>query len=183
MSGSRKEWWHASIAALGLQYALRPNFMITTVVQTKDDVQIEALLRSETIWYCGECMSCVTRCPRKNAPGLVIMALRSLSQEEGFFTDSEKGRQQLALKRTVGENILKRGYCVSPHIVTFEDHPETGPVWKWEREKSEADGLKKIGITVSSFLKEKSKIRFRNEFRKFILFRQAYHTFLTKTSI
>ena len=33
----------------------------------------------------------------------------------------------------------------------------------------------------SSFLKEKSKIRFRNEFRKFILFRQAYHTFLTKT--
>ena len=79
-------------------------------------------------------MACVTRCPRKNAPGLVIMALRSLSQEEGFFTDSEKGRQQLALKRTVGENILKRGYCVSPHIVTFEDHPETGPVWKWERE-------------------------------------------------
>lgn len=107
---------------------------IVNIVQTKDDVQIEALLRSETIWYCGECMSCVTRCPRKNAPGLVIMALRSLSQDEGFFTDSEKGRQQLALKRTVGENILKRGYCVSPHIVTFENHPETGPVWKWERE-------------------------------------------------
>ena len=27
---------------------------IVNIVQTKDDVQIEALLRSETIWYCGE---------------------------------------------------------------------------------------------------------------------------------
>lgn len=107
---------------------------IVNIVQTKDDAQIEALLRSETIWYCGECMSCVTRCPRRNAPGLIIMALRSLAQDEGYFVESEKGRQQLALKRVIGENILNTGYCVTPHIVTFENHPEAGPVWKWEQE-------------------------------------------------
>ena len=48
---------------------------IVDILQTKDDSQIEALLKSDLIWYCGECMSCVTRCPRNNAPGLLIMAL------------------------------------------------------------------------------------------------------------
>ena len=114
-------------------YAYDPK-KIVNIVQTKDDEQIEALLRSETIWYCGECMSCVTRCPRRNAPGLIIQALRSLSQDEGFFVDSEKGRQQLAIKRSVGENILREGYCVTPHLMDEARHPETGPVWKWERD-------------------------------------------------
>ena len=69
---------------------------ICTIVQSKDEDKIEELLRSETIWYCGQCMSCKTRCPRGNAPGLVINALRGLSQELGYFTDSEKD--------TAGEN-------------------------------------------------------------------------------
>ncbi len=72
-------------------------------VQSNDEEKIIELLKSDTIWYCGECMSCKTRCPRNNTPGLVIMALRALSQELGYFTESEKGRQQLVVKRTVGE--------------------------------------------------------------------------------
>jgi len=104
---------------------------ICALVQSKDEEKIEKLLRSETIWYCGECMSCKTRCPRGNTPGLVIMALRCLSQKMGYFTDSEKGRQQFALKRVIGHNILKTGYCVHPDIVTYENHPEQGPIWKW----------------------------------------------------
>ena len=41
---------------------------IVCMVQTRDDATIEALLKSETIWYCGECMSCRPRCPRGNTP-------------------------------------------------------------------------------------------------------------------
>ena len=52
---------------------------IVDIVQSKNDEEIEKLLKSETIWYCGECMSCMTRCPRKNAPGMVIMALIRLT--------------------------------------------------------------------------------------------------------
>jgi heterodisulfide reductase subunit C1 len=107
---------------------------IADILQTRDDIQIEALLKSETIWYCGECMSCVTRCPRGNAPGLMITALRSLSQEMGYFTESEKGRQQLALKRTIGKWILEYGYCLFPSEITPANHPEQGPVWEWEHE-------------------------------------------------
>ena len=104
---------------------------IVTIVQSRDDEAIERLLKSDTIWYCGECMSCRPRCPRGNTPGYVIQALRTLSQKLGFFVESEKGRQQLALKRTIGESILATGYCVHPKLVKPEMHPEQGPVWSW----------------------------------------------------
>jgi len=103
---------------------------IVDTIQSKDEQKIETLLRSETIWYCGQCMSCKTRCPRGNTPAMVIMALRTLSQKLGYFTDSEKGRQQFAIKRTVGENILKYGYCVPTYAVDPKMHPEQGPIWE-----------------------------------------------------
>jgi heterodisulfide reductase subunit C len=104
---------------------------IVDIVQSHDNEEIEKLLKSENIWYCGECMSCKTRCPRGNAPGLVIMALRGLSQDLGFFVESEKGRQQFAIKRTVGENIFKYGYCVAAYAVSPEKHLEQGPIWEY----------------------------------------------------
>lgn len=104
---------------------------IVNAVQMQDEDTIEKLLRSETIWYCGECMSCRPRCPRDNTPGYVIQALRTLSQRLGFFTESEKGRQQLALKRLIGQHILDTGYCITPRLVSPELHQEQGPVWKW----------------------------------------------------
>ncbi|MCQ2118095.1 MAG: 4Fe-4S dicluster domain-containing protein [Bacteroidales bacterium] len=110
---------------------------IVNIVQTKDDAQIEELLKSEMIWYCGECMSCLTRCPRKNAPGLIVMALRSLSIDMGYFVYSEKGRQQLPLTRRMQTNILNYGYCVYPRTFHYEEHPEYGLVGKWLNENME----------------------------------------------
>jgi heterodisulfide reductase subunit C1 len=114
-------------------YNYDPRIVVDTV-QTRDEAKLEELLKSELIWYCGECMSCKTRCPRGNTPGLVIMALRALSQDLGYFTESEKGRQQLYLKRVIGGWILKHGYCLYLEGVTTKDHPEQGPVWDWIQE-------------------------------------------------
>ncbi len=111
-------------------YNYDPRQIIVTV-QSRDDEAIEALLKSNTIWYCGECMSCRPRCPRGNTPGYVIQALRTLSQRLGFFVESEKGRQQLAIKRTIGQHILDKGYCISPKLINPQLHPEQGPVWQW----------------------------------------------------
>ena len=105
--------------------------IIADTIQRNDEEALRYLLQSDTIWYCGECMSCKTRCPRGNTPGLIIMALRKLSQDEGLFTASEKGRQQYALKKVIDHNFLERGYCVTPDIVIPEMHPEQGPVWEW----------------------------------------------------
>ena len=110
---------------------------IVDIVQSKDDAEIEKLLKSETIWYCGECMSCITRCPRKNAPGLVIMALRNLSLELGFFIESEKGRQQYAINKSLCGNILNYGYCIYPRTFTSALHPEAGKIWEWQEKHFE----------------------------------------------
>lgn len=107
--------------------------IIAEKVQSKDERVIEELLKSDVIWYCGECMSCKTRCPRGNTPGLIIMALRSLSQDLGYFVESEKGRQQLFLKRTVGEWLVNHGYCLYMEGIGTDLYPEQGPVWDWWR--------------------------------------------------
>ena len=117
-------------------YKYDPRKIVDTV-QRKDDAEIEALLKSDTIWYCGECMSCVTRCPRKNGPGLVIMALRNLSAKLGYFTASEKGRQLYPLTKALNYNVLNLGYCVHPTTFRFEDHSESGPVFQWVLENKE----------------------------------------------
>lgn len=117
---------------------------IVDIVQSKDDDEIERLLKSDTIWYCGECMSCVTRCPRKNAPGLIIMALRSLSIDLGYFIESEKGRQQCLLVKDLCANILDYGYCVYPRRFDYAGHPEAGKVWEWE-EKHLDDVFERLG--------------------------------------
>jgi heterodisulfide reductase subunit C1 len=106
--------------------------IISETVQSRDNDRIFELLTGDMIWYCGECMSCKTRCPRNNAPGLIIMALRALSMRTGLFTKSEKGRQQLVVKRSIGEWILKYGYCLYREEMTMEDHPEQGPTWEWQ---------------------------------------------------
>jgi heterodisulfide reductase subunit C1 len=106
--------------------------IIAETVQTRDNEKIYELLTGNMIWYCGECMSCKTRCPRSNAPGLIIMALRALAMRTGLFTESEKGRQQLMVKRSIGEWILRYGYCLYREEMTIEDHPEQGPTWEWQ---------------------------------------------------
>jgi heterodisulfide reductase subunit C1 len=117
---------------------------VVDLVQTRNNDIIKGLLESETIWYCGQCMSCKTRCPRGNTPGLVIMALRKLSQELGYFTESEKGRQQFAIKRVIGENILRDGYCVASYHLDPKDHPEQGPAWEHYYNNME-DSLARVG--------------------------------------
>ena len=110
-----------------------PRKVVDTVQQRNGD-ELEKLLKGDTIWLCGECLSCKTRCPRGNVPGYIIQALRALSIDTGMFTESEQGRKQLAIKRTVGDHILKYGYCVYIDEVDNDMYPEQGPVWKWMRE-------------------------------------------------
>ena len=79
-------------------------------------------------------MSCVTRCPRGNAPGLIIMALRKLAMQTGYYMESEKGRQQYILVKDLCGNILNHGYCVYPRNFGYEEHKEFGTVGKWINE-------------------------------------------------
>jgi heterodisulfide reductase subunit C1 len=107
---------------------------ITVILQKGEEEEIEQLIKCDTIWYCGECLSCKTRCPRGNTPGYLIQSLRSLAQKNGYFAFSEWGRQQLEIKRRVGDVMLKYGYCVYVDEIEIDYHPEQGPVWVWFRQ-------------------------------------------------
>lgn len=110
---------------------------ICEIVQRHEEQELDALLRSDTIWYCGQCMSCKPRCPRGNVPGILINILRKVSQDLGYFTESKMGLQQYAIKETVAKNILEIGYCVHPDRMEPEMHPEQGPIWEWYRDHIE----------------------------------------------
>ncbi|OFY14128.1 MAG: hypothetical protein A2X02_02530 [Bacteroidetes bacterium GWF2_29_10] len=114
-----------------------PRIMIDSV-QKANEFSIIEILMSNTIWYCGECLSCKTRCPRGNTPGYVIQALRALSIDSGLFIESEQGQKQLAIKRTVGDHILEYGYCVFIDEIDTEMYPEQGPIWDWLKENKES---------------------------------------------
>ena len=106
---------------------------ICDTVQRGDEAELERLLRDDTIWYCGQCLSCKTRCPRGNVPGELVSVLRMASQRLGYYRESEMGRQQEQLSQSLGSNILEIGYCVHPDRVDPDYHPEQGPVWAWYR--------------------------------------------------
>lgn len=107
---------------------------ICDAVQRGEEEDIEKLLRSDIIWECGQCLSCKTRCPRGNIPGMVISILRTVSQNVGYNRYSRLGRQQSGMADEIGKNILELGYCVHPDRVLPERHPEQGPIWQWYRE-------------------------------------------------
>ena len=112
--------------------------MIVEAVQRNDNTILRQLLQGNEIWRCGECLSCKTRCPRGNTPGYIIQALRALSIKTGMFAESEQGRLQLEVKRSVGEHILKYGYCMHIDEVETGKYPEQGPVWEWYRKYRES---------------------------------------------
>jgi len=125
---------------------------ILDTIQHGKETEIQQLLKSDTIWLCGECLSCKTRCPRGNTPGYVIQALRALSIETGLFAESMQGQKQLVIKRTIGEHILKYGYCVYIDEIDTEMYPEQGPVWDWLKQ-NRLQVLDRLG---TSYKKEQS---------------------------
>lgn len=122
---------------------------VVEIVQRRDETSLEQLLRGDTIWRCGECLSCKTRCPRGNTPGYIIQSLRALSIKTGLFAKSEQGRLQLQVKRTVGEHILKYGYCVYIDEIDTDYYPEQGPVWDWFRNNRESV-LERLGANYNN---------------------------------
>jgi heterodisulfide reductase subunit C len=110
---------------------------IADLLQYEDENILEELLKGDKIWFCGQCMSCKTRCPRDNTPGLLILALRNLSIETGLYMYSSRGRQMYALKKLIGDTILAKGYCVHADDVDTCLFPELGPIWDWIRNNSD----------------------------------------------
>ena len=111
--------------------------VIIDVVLSDDETRLVELLKSETLWYCGQCGSCVPKCPRENNLMALISSLRFLAQLKGYHLFSTRGRQQYAARHLWGGNLWNRACSLYFRNVAADDHPDFGP--RYAKYESEVD--------------------------------------------
>jgi heterodisulfide reductase subunit C len=109
-----------------------------------DEDRLAALLSSDILWLCGQCGSCIPKCPRQNNPMRLISSLRLLAQLKGYHVSSVRGRQQYVLRHVLGANLWNRGFSLYFRNVTGANHPDFGP--RYARYHADADRqMERIG--------------------------------------
>jgi heterodisulfide reductase subunit C len=117
---------------------------IMTIVQEKDEQTIIELLKSEKLWYCHQCGSCKTKCPRENSPFGMISSLRQLSQLKGHHIDSIRGRQQYYARHLWGGNLWNRACTLYFRNPVPDTHQDFGPRFKTYFSKQD-EFMKRVG--------------------------------------
>ena len=100
---------------------------IVDVALSEDEERLVELMKSETLWFCGQCGSCKPKCSRENNLMGLISSLRFLAQLKGYHRYSVRGRQQYAMRHLCGGNLWNRGCSLYFRNVTAEGHPDFGP--------------------------------------------------------
>jgi len=113
-----------------------PRAIVDTVLSKSEDRLVE-LLKSDVLWYCGQCGSCKPKCSRENNLMGLISSLRFLAQLKGYHLCSVRGRQQYAARHLWGGNLWNRGCSLYFRNVDAEGHPDFGP--RYAKYHSEVD--------------------------------------------
>ncbi len=100
---------------------------IVDVALSRDEPRLIELLKSDILWYCGQCASCKTRCPRENDVMRLVSSLRVLSQLKGYHQASVRGRQQYAARYLWGANLWNRAMSLYFRNAGAAGHPDFGP--------------------------------------------------------
>jgi len=103
-----------------------PRAVVDAALSGSEDRLIE-LLKSDFLWYCGQCGSCKPKCSRENNLMGLISSLRFLAQLKGYHLCSVRGRQQYAMRHLCGGNLWNRACSLYFRNVTAEGHPDFGP--------------------------------------------------------
>jgi heterodisulfide reductase subunit C len=113
-----------------------PRTIVDAALSQSEDRLVE-LLKSDVLWYCGQCGSCKPKCSRENNLMGLISSLRFLAQLKGYHLCSVRGRQQYAARHLWGGNLWNRGCSLYFRNVDAEGHPDFGP--RYARYHSEID--------------------------------------------
>jgi len=100
---------------------------IVDAALSKDEDRLVALLRSDTLWLCGQCGSCKAQCPRGNNVMGLVSSLRTLAQLKGYHLDSVRGRQQYAARHLWAGNFWNRACSLYFRNAAGPHFPDFGP--------------------------------------------------------
>jgi heterodisulfide reductase subunit C len=114
-----------------------PRIILDTALSDNEQRLVE-LLKSDVLWYCGQCSSCKPLCPLGNNLMGLISSLRFLAQLKGYHLHSVRGRQQYAMRHLCGGNLWNRACSLYFRNVTAEGHPDFGP--RHAKYQSDAEG-------------------------------------------
>jgi len=119
---------------------------IVDVALSRDEQRLIELLRSDVLWYCGQCGSCKTKCPRENNVMGLVSSLRFLSQLKGYHLASVRGRQQYAARHLWGANFWNRAFSLYFRNADASSHPDFGP--RYARYWAEIEEqMRRVGAT------------------------------------
>jgi heterodisulfide reductase subunit C len=124
-------------------YDFNPREMMT-LVQEKNEEEIIGFLKSEKLWYCHQCGSCKTKCPRRNSPFGMISSLRLLSQLKGYHIESVRGRQQYFARHLWGGNLWNRACTLYFRNPLPDSHQDFGPRFETYFHQKE-EFMKRVG--------------------------------------
>jgi heterodisulfide reductase subunit C len=110
-------------------YDFSPRELMELITE-KNEEEIIRLLKSDYIWYCFQCGSCKTKCPRNNSPFGLVSSLRQLSQLKGYHLYSIRGRQQYTARFLWGGNLWNRGCTLYFRSADPERHADFGENYK-----------------------------------------------------
>lgn len=124
-------------------YEFSPREIMTIVQEKQEDALVE-LLKSDFLWYCHQCGSCKTKCPRQNSPFGMISSLRQLSQLKGYHVESIRGRQQYFARHLWGGNLWNRACTLYFRNASPDKHLDFGPRFATYFKRQE-EYMKKVG--------------------------------------
>ncbi len=117
-----------------------PEYNPRTIVDaalSESEERLVELLKSDILWYCGQCGSCKPKCSRENNLMGLISSLRFLAQLKGYHLCSVRGRQQYAARHLWGGNLWNRACSLYFRNVDAGNHPDFGP--RYAKYHSEVD--------------------------------------------
>lgn len=76
------------------------------------DGEERELDKDPTIWLCGQCYTCNSRCPRNNNPASIVLRARERAYKQGY-APPEIYRQSVALL----QSLFLNGVTVSPMLL------------------------------------------------------------------
>jgi ferredoxin len=119
---------------------------IVDVALARDEQRLIELLKSDVLWYCGQCGSCKTKCPRENNVMGLVSSLRLLSQLKGYHLASVRGRQQYAARHLWGANLWNRAFSLYFRNAKAASHPDFGPRYAhyW---REVVEQMRRVGAT------------------------------------
>lgn len=74
----------------------------------------------QNVWKCGQCYSCMARCPRNNSVALGVLAMREASIAMGLAPEGI-----IAVASMIRKNLYERGETFLPYMFNFLN--ELGP--------------------------------------------------------